>query len=95
MKAADRKKRDRVIQRLYLKNVPQVEIGRRHGLNATRVHDILQRGGLLPPAKDYGVGTVRNSIWDHAEGDRLRRAIWKRQREGAKARLAEIMGISN
>lgn len=99
MKAAERSARNALIETMFLSRVPQVEIGRRLGLNAPRVHAILQGRGLLPPPNANGrekaggavAGSTRNSIWDHAEGDRLRRAIYKREREGAKAALLAMM----
>lgn len=86
VKRPERDIRDAMIERLYRQNTPQVEIGRIIGLNPPRVHAVLQRRGVLPPAKP--VPHTTTTIWDAAEGDKLRRAIWKRARDGARAALA-------
>lgn len=91
MNASDRKKRDDQIEHLYRAKTPQAVIGRTLGLNSPRVHAILVARGLLPtPAQNVVERTL--TIWDTSDGDRLRRAIHKRQREGARAALAAMTG---
>jgi hypothetical protein len=91
MNAADRKKRDDQIERLYRQNTPQAVIGRSLGLNSPRVHAILVARGLLPTPTQRVAERVM-TIWDLDDSDRLRRAIYKRQREGARAALAAMIG---
>lgn len=89
MKITERRVRDTLIVNRYRAGARQIEIGREFGLNAPRVHDILEKHGLLPlptPREQE----LHQSIWERAEGDRLRRAIWKRQREAAQRQLAQM-----
>jgi len=88
--AAQRAARDQEIETLFRQNTPQVVIAARVGLQISRLHDILEARGLVPPPKK--VERVTTTVWDYAEGDRLRRAIWRRQREGARAALAAMVG---
>lgn len=88
MNAVDRAKRDALIERLHKQNVPQVEISRRVGLNPERVHDVLCARGALPPARKVKQGTT--TCWDFEDVNRIRKAIWRKQREGAREALAAM-----
>ncbi len=90
MNRADRKLRDALILRLHAQQVPKVEIARQVGVNPMRVRTILAAHGIAarPINQD---GRVPQGQWDDENTDRLRRAIWKRQREGAKAALQAMI----
>jgi hypothetical protein len=81
---ADRAKRDAEIVALFQVGNRPSNIAALYGLNAVRVRRILHAAGLEVDRQDgYPNGW---SVWEMTERDR-RRAIWERQREGAKQAL--------
>lgn len=84
MNEADRTKRDRAIEALFLAGNRPLHIAQLYGLNAERVRRILkERGHKFEHASGYD---DPNSIWALPEWQ-LREAIWERQREGARQAL--------
>jgi hypothetical protein len=79
-----RAKRDREIVALFKVGNRPSAIAALYDLNAVRVRRILHAAGLEVEREDgYPNGW---SVWEMTERDR-RRAIWERQREGAKQAL--------
>jgi hypothetical protein len=79
-----RAKRDHEIVELFLMGNRPAAIAGLYDLNAVRVRRILHAAGLEVEREDgYPNGW---SVWEMTERDR-RKAIWERQREGAKQAL--------
>lgn len=77
--------RDAKIASLYAKGISMVDIARFAHVKPARISLILKQRGILPPPNPTPITrTMWEDIDDH---NRLRRAIWKRQREAAKAAL--------
>ncbi len=92
MNAAGRTARDALIETMYRAKSSQTEIGHKVGLKLPQVHRILAKRGLLDQAIPRGQGSRTSTIWDmDIDPDKLRRAIHKRQREGARAALAAML----
>jgi hypothetical protein len=87
MNESDRLKRDREIVRLYEDGVMPIDIGRRWGLRADRVRNILKNRGYVfeyKPPMQRG-----DSIWEQGENKR-RQAIWARAKRGAQEALRHV-----
>lgn len=84
MNDEDRAKRDREIVALFEVGNRPSAIAELYGLNAVRVRRIIHAAGLEVEREDgYPNGW---SVWEMTERDR-RKAIWERQREGARQAL--------
>ena len=94
MKADLRPLRDAEIVRLFRQNVPQAEIGRRHGLNPPRVHDILIKAGVLTRSRapDHAPRKLAgDGIWA-ADADKRRAAFHRRAAAAARAAREAMNG---
>lgn len=86
----ERALRDALIEQMHREKVPQIKIAAKVGLAKERVHDILAARGLLSESKPRP-HAITTTIWDLDDKNRIRRAIYKRQREGARAALAAML----
>lgn len=89
MNGYDRILRNRKIASLYDDGMTQVALGVRFGLNPPRIRAILKTLGKHPQSENPNPHPGY-SLWEQDARNRLRHAIWKRQREGARAALAAM-----
>lgn len=81
---------DPIIEQMYQKGATQIEISTTLNVDWRVVHAVLVNCGALVSRKVGRPTGIAPSILDGEDQNKIRMAIWRRQREGARARLREM-----
>lgn len=82
---SERGKRDAAIIEMHHNQTPQIDIARAFNLKRNSIRKILRAHGI-----EGDVSGPEPSMFDTDDPNRLRRAIWRRQTEGARKALAAM-----